>query len=311
MKLSEKITYYTLTSLCGALSVLPLRVLYILSDFLAWLARSVVKYRVKVVRDNLASAFPEKSDKERREIEKKFYHFLGDYFFETVKLFSMSDSFIRKHLHIEGIEQIDHAMAEGRNCSLMLGHYCNWEWISSLPLFLSGHGVAAQIYHPLENKGSDKFFARLRTRFHATNVPMKEILPALIKWKREGIPSVTGYIADQAPSLNVHLFVDFLNHETNAYTGPERISRFLDAEVFFLHISRPKRGYYTAKLIPITDQIKRMPVFEPSKIYFRLLEENIREAPQYWLWSHRRWKRTRQMFDDHFGDKAAEQLSHL
>ena len=81
MKLSEKITYYTLTSLCGALSVLPLRVLYILSDFLAWLARSVVKYRVKVVRDNLASAFPEKSDKERGEIEKKFYHFLGDYLF--------------------------------------------------------------------------------------------------------------------------------------------------------------------------------------------------------------------------------------
>lgn len=311
MNLSERITYVTLTALCGALSVLPLRVLYILSDFLAWLARSVVRYRVRVVRENLASAFPEKSEKERKEIEKRFYHFLGDYFFETVKLFSMSDSFIRRHMKIEGMEQIDRAMADGRNVTLYLGHYCNWEWVSSIPLHLSGHGKAAQIYHPLENKGSDKFFHRLRTRFHAENIPMNETLPTLIKWKREGIPSVTGYIADQAPSLNVHLFVDFLNHETNAYTGPERISRFLDAEVFYLHISRPKRGYYTAKLIPITDQIKQMPVFEPSKIYFKLLEENIREAPQYWLWSHRRWKRTRRMFDDYFGDKAAEQLSHL
>lgn len=311
MKFTEKLTYITLTTLCGALSLLPLRVLYIFSDFLAWLAHSVVKYRVKVVRENLASAFPEKNEQERRRIEKEFYRFLGDYFFETVKLFSMSDKFIRRHLKIEGIEKIDQAMAEGRNVSLYLGHYCNWEWVSSIPLHLSGHGKAAQIYHPLENRGSDEFFKRLRTRFHAENIPMNDILPTLIKWKREGIPSVTGYIADQAPSLNVHLFVDFLNHETNAYTGPERISRFLNAEVFYLHISRPKRGYYTAKLISITDKIKEMPTFEPSKIYFKLLEENIREAPQYWLWSHRRWKRTRRMFDEYFGDKATEQLSHL
>lgn len=311
MKFSEKLTYIALSSICGPLSLLPLRILYIFSDFLAWLARSVVKYRVKVVRENLASAFPEKTEKERRQIENGFYHFLGDYFFETVKLYSMSDKFIRQHLKVEGIEMIDTAMSQGRNVSVYLGHYCNWEWISSLPLFLGNYGIAAQIYHPLENRGADKFFRRLRTRFHAANIPMKDTLPSLIKWKKEGIPSVTGYIADQAPSLNVHLFVDFLNHETNAYTGPERISRFLNAEVFYLHISRPKRGYYSAKLIPITDEIKKMPIFEPSKIYFRLLEENIREAPQYWLWSHRRWKRTRQMFDEYFGDKAAEQLSHL
>ena len=311
MKLSEKITYISLTILCGTLSLLPLRILYFFSDILTWFAHRVVKYRVKVVRDNLRSAFPEKEENELRDIEKKFYRFLGDYFVETVKLYSMSERFIRRHLTIEGIELIDDAMKRGRNVTLYLGHYCNWEWVSSVPLYLHGYGKAAQIYHPLENKGSDKFFQRLRTRFKAENISMLDILPTLIKWKREGIPSVTGYIADQAPGMNVHLFVDFLNHETNAYTGPERISRFLDAEVFFLHISRPKRGYYKARLIPITDKIKQMPVFEPSKEYFRLLEENIREAPQYWLWSHRRWKRTREMFNEYYGDKAEEQLSHL
>ena len=311
MKISEKITYYALITLCGSLSVLPLRVLYVFSDILAWLAHSVFKYRVRVVRDNLASAFPEKSEKELWLIEKQFYHFLGDYFFETVKLFSMSDKFMRRHFTMDGIEQIDDAMKKGRNVTLYLGHYCNWEWVSSIPLHLHGYGKAAQIYHPLENRGADRFFQRLRTRFHAVNIPMQDTLPTLIKWKKEGIPSVTGYIADQAPGFNVHLFVDFLNHETNAYTGPERISRFLDAEVFFLHLSRPKRGYYRMKTVKITDEIKKMPVFEPSKIYFRMLEENIREAPQYWLWSHRRWKRTRQMFNDYFGDKAEEQLSHL
>lgn len=291
--------------------MLPLRVLYFLSDFLAWLAHDVVKYRVKVVRQNLSSAFPEKEEKELREIEKKFYRFLGDYFFETVKLFSMSDKFMRRHLEVEGIDLVNNAVDRGQSVTLMLGHYCNWEWVSSLPLHISPKAECAQIYHPLSNKGSDKFFFRLRTRFHAHNIAMDDIFRTLLKWKKEGQPSVTGYIADQAPSLNVHLFVDFLNHETGVYTGPERISRFLNAEVLYAHMSRPKRGYYRLKFVLVTDKIKEMPIFEPSRIYFEMLEQNILEAPQYWLWSHRRWKRTREMFNQYFGDKADEQLSHL
>lgn len=311
MKLSEKFTYWSLTAVCAVLSLIPLGLLYILSDFLAWLAHSVVKYRLEVVRNNLASAFPEKEEKELRQIERGFYHFLADYFFETIKLFSMSTRYISRHLKVEGIEMINDAVDNGKNVSLFLGHYCNWEWVSSLPLHISKKGNCAQVYHKLHNKGSDLFFYRLRTHFGANNIPMDNIMRVLIGWKREGVPSVTGYIADQAPSLNVHLFVDFLNHDTSVYTGAERISRFLDAEVFYCHMSRPKRGYYTLRFIPVTRDIKNDPVFEPSREYFRLLEQNIREAPQYWLWSHRRWKHTRQQFFERFGDKADEQLSHL
>jgi len=311
MNFSERITYWTLTAVCGFLSIFPLRALYVLSDCLAWFAHRVVKYRRRVVRNNLSSSFPEKSEKELRRIERDFYHFLADYFFETIKLFSMSRRFIDRHLRLEGIEMINDAVERGRNVSLYLGHYCNWEWVSSLPLHISRKGECAQVYHKLRNKGSDRFFFRLRTRFGANNIDMDDIMRTLIGWKRDGIPSVTGYIADQAPSLNVHLFVDFLNHDTIVYTGAERISRFLDAEVFYCHMSRPKRGYYTLRFVPITDAIKKDPVFGPSREYFRLLEQNIREAPQYWLWSHRRWKRTREQFNARFGDKAAEQLSHL
>lgn len=223
----------------------------------------------------------------------------------------MSSGYIRKHLTVEGIELIDNAMKNGRNCSLMLGHYCNWEWISSFPVFLAGYGVPVQVYHPLRNAGSDKFFDKLRTRFHAENVPQRDIFKVLMKYKRQGIPTVVGYIADQVPSLNIHLFVDFLNHDTPVFTGPERISRILDADVFYGHMSRPKRGYYHLKLIPITKKIQDDPIFDPTKEYFRLLEQNIIEDPQYWLWSHRRWKRTREKFNKMFGDKAQEQLSHL
>lgn len=311
MKLSERLSYYALSALCGTLSLLPLRALYILSDVLSLLAHKVVRYRVAVVRENLSSSFPEKSEAELRKIERGFYRFLADYFFETVKLYFMSPKFIERHLKLKGLDKVNDAVEGGRSCTLYLGHYCNWEWVSSLPLHISPKAECAQIYHPLSDKGADRFFYRLRTRFHANNVAMEDTFRVLLKWKKAGIPSVTGYIADQAPGLNVHLFIDFLNHDTGVYTGPERISRFLDAEVFYCHMTRPRRGYYELEFIPITSSIKESPMFEPSRVYFRLLEKNIREQPEFWLWSHRRWKRSRQMFNDYFGDKAADQLSHL
>lgn len=293
------------------LSLLPFRVLFILSDFLAFLAYHIVKYRRGVVRDNLTSSFPEKSIDEIKKIEKGFYQFLGDYFMETIKLASMSEKKMRKRMKVENIEEINEAVRRGQSVSIYLGHYCNWEWVSSLPLHIDPVAKCAQIYHPLTNKSFDRLLFKLRTRFDANNIPMADIMQTLVKWKREDIPSVTGYIADQAPGLNIHLFVDFLNHETGVYTGPERISKFLGAKAVYAHLTRPRRGYYTLRFIPISENVKKEYIFETSKVYFRLLEENIREAPQYWLWSHRRWKRSRALFNEYHGDKADEMLSHL
>lgn len=293
------------------ISLLPFAVLYLFSDMLAWLACDVVKYRRKVVRRNLATSFPDKNEKEIRQIEKKFYKFLCDYFVETVKLASMSPEKMRRHLKVENIEEINEAVKKGQSVSLYLGHYCNWEWVSSLPLHIDTSARCAQIYHPLENKAFDKLLYRLRTRFDANNIPMKDILPTLIKWKKEDVPSVTGYIADQAPGLNIHLFVEFLSQETGAYTGPERISKFLGAKAVYGHMSRPKRGYYTLRFIPIAENVRKNDIFVTTRRYFSLLEENIIETPQYWLWSHNRWKRSRELFNQYHGDKAADMLTHL
>ncbi len=293
------------------ISLLPFKVLYIFSDVLAWLACDVIKYRRGVVRRNLVASFPEKPEKDIRKIEKRFYRFLCDYFIETVKLASMSPDKMRRHLKVENIEEINEAVRQGQSVSLYLGHYCNWEWVSSLPLHIDPAAKCAQIYHPLENKTFDKLLYRLRTRFDANNIPMKDILPTLITWKKENVPSVTGYIADQAPGLNIHLFVDFLNHETGAYTGPERISKFLGAKAVYGHMSRPKRGYYTLRFIPISENVKKENIFVTTRKYFTLLQDNIRETPQYWLWSHNRWKRSRELFNQYHGDKAADMLTHL
>ncbi|MDE7437657.1 MAG: lysophospholipid acyltransferase family protein [Muribaculaceae bacterium] len=293
------------------LSLIPFRVLYYFSDVLAWLAHDVVGYRRKVVTDNLRSSFPDKSDKELRAISRKFYRFLGDYIVETIKLASMSEKTIRKRMRVENAEELNEAVRRGQSVSIYLGHYCNWEWVSSLPLHIDRCARCAQVYHPLSNKAFDRLLFRLRTRFDANNIPMADIMQTLIGWKRAGVPSVTGYIADQVPGLNIHLFVDFLNHDTLVYTGPERISKFLGAKAVYAHITRPRRGYYVLRFIPICENAKKEEIFTPSREYFRLLEENIKEAPQYWLWSHRRWKRTREQFYQYHGDKAAEMLSHL
>ncbi len=292
-------------------SLLPLRLLYVLSDTLAFIAYYIVRYRRGVVRQNLVSSFPEKSEKEIRRIEKGFYRFLGDYFVETLKMMSMSPRNMKRRMHFEGVDLIDSATSQGIPCTVYLGHLGNWEWVSSLPLSVAPTGTCAQIYHPLQNKKFDRMMDRLRTRFGAVNIPMSGAMQQLIRWKKEGVASVTGFIADQAPDLNIHLFLEFLNHETGVYTGPERIAKFLDSHVFYAHVTRPRRGYYVVRFVKITDTPKKETIFEISRRYFELLEENIKESPSLWLWSHRRWKRTRAMFEQYHGDKAADMLTHL
>ena len=311
MKLSEKILYRLTYALLRGMSLIPLRLLYAFSDFVSMLLHSVIRYRRRVVEDNLSSSFPEKSREEIRSIARGFYRFLTDYAFETVKLLDMSEADMCRRLRVENPEAVDAAVAQGRSVTLLLGHYCNWEWVSSLPLRFAPDTTCAQVYHHLHSRVMDRVFMKIRTRFGANNIEMADIMRSLIGWKKEGRPTVTGFIADQAPWLDVHLFVDFLNHDTGVYTGPERIARFLDSEVLFCHMSRPRRGEYALRFVNITSQPKKEETFSITRRYFEFLEANIREAPQYWLWSHRRWKRTRADFMEYWGDQAESRLSRL
>lgn len=310
MKLKDRIVYRILYALVWCVSLVPLGALYLVSDLLAGFLHTVIRYRRRVVHSNLVSSLPDRSESEIAAIERRFYRFLTDYAFETIKMMTMSEATIRKRLHVENPEMIRGAVTEGRNVTLLLGHYCNWEWVSSLPLWFDG-AEGAQVYHHLHNRAMDALFMRLRTRFRSHNIEMADILRRLIEWKRAGTPSVTGFIADQCPSLDIHLFLDFLHHDTAVFTGPERIAKFLDSRVLFCHLSRPRRGYYTLRFVEITDTPAKEATFDITREYFRMLQANIEEAPQYWLWSHRRWKRTRADFMAYWGDQAEKQLSHL
>lgn len=302
-----------LSALFKMMSHIPLRINYLLGDVVTALLYGVVRYRRKVVEENIRTSFPEMPEKEVKQTIRMFYRFLGDYFVETVAMASMSEKEMRRRMRFENNEAVDATLKTGRPVSLMLGHYGNWEWCSSIPLHLKSECRTFQIYHPLSNKDADRAFLMLRSRFGATSVAMADTLRAIIGAKREGLPSITGYIADQAPLYeSTHLFVDFLNHDTPVLTGAEKISRKLGAAIYYCDVRREKRGHYVCRYVEITPDASKEQPFQPTRCYWQLLEASIRRQPYLWLWSHKRWKRTRSGFLKAYGpEDASRRLSTL
>ena len=293
--------YYIVFAVWYVFSLLPLRIHYVLSDLLFWLLYGVVGYRKAVIRKNLKESFPEKSEEELRKIARGYYHFFCDYIVETIKMMTISKENIRRRLTFKGTELVDEIVESGQSCAVYLGHLCNWEWVTSLPLWVTPKAQCGQIYHPLENKEFDRLFLYSRQRFGATCIAMQDTLREIVNYRSKNQPVVIGYISDQVPFwTNIHHWVDFLHHDTPVLTGTERIARKVGHAVFFLDVHRVRRGYYEAEFKLITREPQKMKEFEITDIYFKLLEESIRRAPEFWLWSHNRWKRTREEFNERF-----------
>jgi KDO2-lipid IV(A) lauroyltransferase len=266
-----------------------------------WLLYKLVGYRRDVVRKNLTESFPEKSEEELQRIERGFYHFFCDYLVETVKLMTISREEMKRRVVFKHAELVDEIMGSGQSIALYLGHYCNWEWVSSIPLWLNPNAWCGQVYHPLENKDFDKLFLKIRERMDAHSIAMQYTLREVVNHKRNNQPIIIGYISDQVPYwTNIHHWVNFLNHDTPVLTGTERIVHKMGHAVLYLDIHRVRRGYYEAELKLVTREPQKMKDFELTDIYFEMLEKSIRRSPEFWLWSHNRWKRTREEFDERF-----------
>ncbi len=292
------IVYHLTSALLRLLSLLPLRLLYLVSDGLYLIIYYIVRYRRPLVRKHLADCFPEKSADERRAIEHGFYSWFCDYLVETVKLYTMSERQMRRRMRFVNVEQVKASVAKGRSCAVYLGHYCNWEWITSLPLAMGDAAVCGQIYHALENHAFDRLFLRLRGRFGAVSIPMAETLRRIVKYRQEHRQIVIGFIADQAPFWNnIHYWTPFLHHDTPVFTGTERIARKAGFDVYYLDVRRDRRGYYTAEFKLLTSEPDSLPEFGVTELYMRALEQTIQRQPQFWLWSHNRWKRTREEWE--------------
>ena len=285
-------------ALLYVLSLLPLSIHYVLSDMIYLLLYRLIGYRKKVVRQNLRKSFPQKTEQELRQIERRFFHWLCDYFVETVKLITISEEEIKRRMVFKNLEQLNETVAKGQSVAVYLGHYCNWEWVTSMPFWVNDKAQCGQIYHPLENAESDRIFLKLRQRLGAVCIPMAETIRHIVKYNQQGIPVVIGYISDQVPFWNnIHHWCQFLEQDTPVLTGTERLARKLNHAVFYLDMKRPRRGYYEGEIKLICQNPKETKDYQITDAYFQMLEQTIRRSPENWLWTHNRWKRTHEEFN--------------
>jgi len=287
--------FYLFYAFVWLIAWFPLRVLYLLSDFMYFIVYYLVGYRKKVVRMNLSNSFPQYSTAKLQKIERAFYRHFCDMFVETLYEMHCSKEEIKKRMVFLNI---DNALAEyenGRSPLLMTAHYGNWEWTSSLSLWLPSDKPLYGVYKKLTSKNFNQFMCDLRMKFTGLNVEKDELLRKLIELKRDGKLAMFGMISDQTPPrISIHYWTQFLQQETAILTGTETLAKKLNLPVFYGKITRVKRGYYTCEFIPIAIEPKETAEFEITKQYVRMLEEQIMAAPEYWLWTHKRWKHKKQ-----------------
>lgn len=307
MKELEKLTFWQqcrfkgLYAICYLVSLQPLWMLYIFSDFLYFLVFYIVRYRRSIVHKNLLTSFPEKNEDELIDITHEFYHWFCDYLVETIKLTTISKEELCRRMRFENVELPIRLLQEDKPVMLLLGHYCNWEWVSSIPQHINLPETAwmpMQIYHPLENPVVNHLFLRIRGRMGVQSISMNDTLRALVHARQDGTPPMCGFIADQTPNwLNIHCWTPFLNHPyTPFFIGCERIAKKIKGSVVYLDLRRERRGYYVARYELMTETPYEYPDYEITQWYAQKLEQTINRQPAFWLWTHNRWKRTREEF---------------
>ena len=287
-----KFLYKFFRGFCWLLALLPLRCLYAVSDLLFVIVCYVVRYRRKVVMNNLRNSFPEKTEKERRQIARKFYLFMCDLFIETLKLSNIDRAQICRRIKYSNPEVFDELYREGKKIFFVTGHYGNWEWLATLEGSIPYHH--ATLYRPLKNKLFDRFFYDMRTKYGTDAIPADMVLGAINQYQYEKRLTTLCFLSDQSPPRNAsNYWTTFLNQETAVYTGIEVLARRYNAAVMYYEVRRVRRGYYEVDVTPITADARQTDKMEITEKHVRLLEETIRRNPQYWLWSHRRWKHKR------------------
>jgi KDO2-lipid IV(A) lauroyltransferase len=270
------------------ISLLPFWFLYGISNIIFLVLYYIVRYRRNVVSTNLKNSFPEKTEAERNKIERKYYQYMADLMVETLKMITVSEASLRKRMKPTNPELVDRYFKQGRSIIAAAGHYCNWE-MAALAFGLLTNEKRIIVYKPLSNDVFNAFFNKVRARFGAILVAMKQTLRTMIAFKNDLTFSVL--VSDQTPVRHeINYFIDFLNQPTAVFLGIEKLAKLIDAVVIFYRIDRIKRGYYTYTLVPLIEHPKQTTDHEITEAHVRYLEQLIKDEPQYWLWSHRRWK---------------------
>lgn len=274
--------------LLWVISILPYRLFYGFSDVVFFIVYHIVGYRRKVVRNNLKLVFPEKESSEIRRIEKAFFKHLCDTFLETVKTMNLSKEDVRKRYKVLNIEVLRELEKE-RSILIVCSHFANWEWNVSINNYVDSKGYA--VYQKIGNVYFDNFIKKVRARWNTTLITQQQTVTTVVRNKRDGIKGIFGMVSDQSPQAHrAQYWTEFMGIRVPIFNGAETMARKLGLAVVFLKVSKVKRGYYQAEFIPITNNGKNTSENEITDTFLRLTEQQIREKPEHYLWTHKRWK---------------------
>ncbi|MDY0089447.1 MAG: lipid A biosynthesis acyltransferase [Flavobacteriaceae bacterium] len=288
----QLLVYILLYPLLKLISLLPFRLLYVLSDFVYLIIYYVVGYRKETVRHNLRLALPHLSDQERLKIEKASFRHLCDMFLEMIKTISISRKEIDSRFTYENLDVYLNLEKKQKSIALMCAHYASYEWVISMNSKITFEGFA--IYKKIANKYFDKLVRDIRSRFKATLITTKETIKTIEDNHHTKHLGVYGFASDQSPKANkVAHWGTFMEIETPIHTGAEMLAKKFDMNVIFLKVKKIKRGFYRASFEILTENASSVPDYQISDRFMKKVEEQILEAPEYYLWTHKRWKHTK------------------
>jgi len=283
------IFFYILLGLCWLIALLPLRILYVLSDLAFLFTYYFPGYRKKTVMNNLRNAFPAKSEAELKTISKKFYHHFNDILVEILKMIHLSPKELASRITVKNPEALNELYMQKKSVIAVVGHYNNWEWILGTKPYVPHQSMA--IYKPLNNKYFNRFLIRNRSRYGVELISMRETLRKMLTYKKENKITLCAFITDQSPVWEeTQYWTNFLNQLTPVYLGIEKMAKKTGQAVVFLHVQKKARGWYEMEVIRLFDEVDNVSPHEITNRHLAILEQIIIAQPEYWLWTHRRWK---------------------
>ena len=285
----QLLAYILIYPILWIVSMLPFRILYFVSDLLYILMYYVIGYRKKVVKENLNLVFPNKSEAELRIVLKRFYHHLCDMIVESVKSMNISIDSMKSRYKFNNLDIITDYEKQNKSIILMCAHYGSWEWIFILQTYTTHRSYA--IYKRLQNKYFDRLVKSIRARYNSYLITTKETFSVMEEARKKGILSMSGFASDQSPKKDkARYWADFMGINVPVHTGAEALAKKLDMPIVFFSVKRMKRGYYEATFQTLAEKPKSFNDYDITDRFLKLVEAQINEAPEYYLWTHKRWK---------------------
>ncbi|MBR5052243.1 MAG: lysophospholipid acyltransferase family protein [Bacteroidaceae bacterium] len=275
------------------LAGLPLDCLYLLSDLAYPIIYYIIRYRRRLVRENLRCSFPEKSEQEILRIEKAFYRNFCDVFVEAFKCLNISDEEMRRRVEVCNCELPERLAAEGKNIFMLLGHCGCWEWYQEVGERYSNPKKGAEIYKHIKNKYFASLMHEIRSRWNTKQIEMQQTVRTLLGMSADGEPFLCGFIQDQvSKGMKLKDVTLFMNQPIAIVPGAEELAKKVNAELVYLDIEKTSRGHYRLTFCEMTiPQDLQSKPFPLSVLFFQMLEQTIRRQPEIWLWSHNQWRK--------------------